>query len=160
MLSFGGLLSIVLSGGSPGLNASNPGIVHILSGFVFPAGLVMWIEFYSISTVLLFLWLFSSRIVLQGLELLTSNMMVGLRGFDLTLNDSWLLNSPARCFRSLSSKMLFLGGVCRSTGSLVSSNTSRLRCELISCLSTSVTFGNLVGSLFVAAILVKCENHP
>ncbi|KAI9442745.1 Formate/nitrite transporter [Lactarius indigo] len=56
MLSFGGLLSEVLQGGAAGLNASNPGIVKILGGFVFPVGLVM--------------------IVLQGQELLTSNMMV------------------------------------------------------------------------------------
>ncbi|KAJ7703103.1 putative formate/nitrite transporter [Mycena rosella] len=56
MLSFGGLLSEVISGGSPALTLSNPGIVKILGGFVFPVGLVM--------------------IVLQGLELLTSNMMV------------------------------------------------------------------------------------
>ncbi|KAJ3516431.1 hypothetical protein NLJ89_g1132 [Agrocybe chaxingu] len=56
MLSFGGLLSEVLAGGATGLNSSNPGVVRILSGFVFPVGLVM--------------------IVLQGQELLTSNMMV------------------------------------------------------------------------------------
>jgi formate/nitrite transporter len=95
MLSFGGLLSIVVSGGSPGLTASNPGIVHILAGLVFPVGLVM--------------------IVLQGLELLTSNMMVfpiavmkkAVPWWSLPLN--WLV----------------------------------------------VTFGNLVGSLIVAAILVK-----
>jgi len=55
LLSFGGLLSQVLGAGSPGLTASNPGIVKILSGFVFPVGLVM--------------------IVLQGADLLTSNMM-------------------------------------------------------------------------------------
>ncbi|RDB25268.1 putative formate transporter [Hypsizygus marmoreus] len=55
MLSFGGLLSEVLSGGATGLTQSNPGIVKILGGFVFPVGLVM--------------------IVLQGQELLTSNMM-------------------------------------------------------------------------------------
>jgi len=95
MLSFGGLLSTVLSGGSPGLTSSNPGIVHILAGFVFPVGLVM--------------------IVLQGLELLTSNMMVfpmavikkAIPWWSLPLN--WIV----------------------------------------------VTFGNLVGSLIVAAILVK-----
>jgi hypothetical protein len=40
-LSFGGVLSLVLSGGAAGLTASNPGIVKILSGFVFPVGLVM-----------------------------------------------------------------------------------------------------------------------
>lgn len=55
MLSFGGLLSEILSGGAAGLTQSNPGIVKILGGFVFPVGLVM--------------------IVLQGQELLTSNMM-------------------------------------------------------------------------------------
>jgi formate/nitrite transporter len=56
MLSFGGLLSEVISGGATGLTQSNPGIVKILGGFVFPVGLVM--------------------IVLQGYELLTSNMMI------------------------------------------------------------------------------------
>ncbi|KAF8967860.1 Formate/nitrite transporter [Flammula alnicola] len=56
MLSFGGLLSEVLQGGAAGLTASNPGIVKVLGGFVFPVGLVM--------------------IVLQGQELLTSNMMI------------------------------------------------------------------------------------
>jgi len=55
MLSFGGLLSEVLQGGAAGLTSSNPGIVRVLGGFVFPVGLVM--------------------IVLQGQELLTSNMM-------------------------------------------------------------------------------------
>jgi len=55
LLSFGGLLSQVLGAGSPGLTMSNPGMVKILSGFVFPVGLVM--------------------IVLQGADLLTSNMM-------------------------------------------------------------------------------------
>jgi len=55
-LSFGNLLSEVLSGGSPSLNTSNPGLVKILGGFVFPVGLVM--------------------IVLNGQELLTSNMLV------------------------------------------------------------------------------------
>jgi len=95
MLSFGGLLSEIINGGSPGLTASNPGIVKILAGFVFPVGLVM--------------------IVLQGQELLTSNMMVFPMGvlkravpwWSLPLN--WLV----------------------------------------------VTFGNLTGSLFFAAILVK-----
>ncbi|KAH9962084.1 Formate/nitrite transporter [Lactifluus volemus] len=95
MLSFGGLLSEVLQGGSPGLTSSNPGIVKILAGFVFPVGLAM--------------------IVLQGHELVTSNMMVFPIGvlkravpwWSLPLN--WLV----------------------------------------------VTFGNLTGSLFFAAILVK-----
>jgi len=94
MLSFGGLLSEVISGGSPGLTASNPGIVKILGGFVFPVGLVM--------------------IVLQGLELLTSNMMI--------------------------LPMCVLKGVIPWWSLPVN--------FLI------VTFGNLVGSLFFAAILV------
>jgi len=50
------LLSEIISGGAAGLTASNPGIVKVLGGFVFPVGLVM--------------------IVLQGQELLTSNMMI------------------------------------------------------------------------------------
>jgi formate/nitrite transporter FocA (FNT family) len=41
MLSFGGLLSEVLQGGAAGLTATNPGIVKVLGGFVFPVGLVM-----------------------------------------------------------------------------------------------------------------------
>ncbi|KAG8751748.1 hypothetical protein FRC12_012276 [Ceratobasidium sp. 428] len=54
-LSFGGLLHVIISGGSAGLSSANPGLVKILGGVVFPVGLVM--------------------IVLQGQELLTSNMM-------------------------------------------------------------------------------------
>jgi formate/nitrite transporter FocA (FNT family) len=44
MLSFGGLLSEIMAGGSAGIGASNPGLVKILSGFVFPVGLVMFVE--------------------------------------------------------------------------------------------------------------------
>lgn len=44
LLSFGGLLSQVVSAGSPGLTASNPGLVKLLSGFVFPVGLVMCVS--------------------------------------------------------------------------------------------------------------------
>jgi len=95
MLSFGGLLSEIIQAGSAGINASNPGLVKVMGGAVFPVGLVM--------------------IVLQGQELLTSNMMIHpiaiLKGaipwWSLPWN--WLL----------------------------------------------VTFGNLTGSLFFAAILVK-----
>jgi len=95
MLSFGGLLDEVISGGATGLTSSNPGIVKVLGGFVFPVGLVM--------------------IVLNGYELLTSNMMVfpmalvkrAIPWWSLPVN--WLI----------------------------------------------VTFGNLVGSLFFGAILVK-----
>ena len=42
MLSFGGLLSEVLQGGATGLTQSNPSIVKVLGGFVFPVGLVMF----------------------------------------------------------------------------------------------------------------------
>jgi len=95
MLSFGGLLAEVLQGGSPGLTASNPGIVKVLAGFIFPVGLVM--------------------IVLQGQELLTSNMMVFTMGVLKRAVPWWSL--PLNWF--------------------------------------VVTFGNLTGSLFFAAILVK-----
>jgi len=49
MLSFGGLLSELLQGGAAGLTATNPGIVKVLGGFVFPVGLVMCISilFYT-----------------------------------------------------------------------------------------------------------------
>ena len=49
MLSFGGLLSEVLQGGAAGLTASNPGIVKVLGGFVFPVGLVMCVYVPSLS---------------------------------------------------------------------------------------------------------------
>ncbi|KAF7361814.1 Formate/nitrite transporter [Mycena venus] len=102
MLSFGGLLSEVVSGGAPALTLTNPGIVKILGGFVFPVGLVM--------------------IVLQGQELLTSNMMVQSR---------WNLVFPMAVMKRVvpwwSLPLNFL----------------------------IVTFGNLVGSLFFGAILVK-----
>ncbi len=44
MLSFGGLLSEIVSGGSPGLTQSNPGLVKILGGLVFPVGLAMYVS--------------------------------------------------------------------------------------------------------------------
>ncbi len=40
-LSFSGLLSVVIDGGSPTLSANNPGLLKVLGGFVFPVGLVM-----------------------------------------------------------------------------------------------------------------------
>ena len=40
-LSFGGLLSEVIQGGSPTINTDNPGLLKVLGGFVFPVGLVM-----------------------------------------------------------------------------------------------------------------------
>jgi formate/nitrite transporter len=95
MLSFGGLLDEVISGGAAGLTASNPGIVKILGGAVFPVGLVM--------------------IVLNGYELLTSNMMVFPMGVVKRVIPWWSL--PVNWI--------------------------------------IVTFGNLTGSLFFGAILVK-----
>ncbi|KAG1897996.1 putative formate/nitrite transporter [Suillus fuscotomentosus] len=97
MLSFGGLLDLIISGGSPGLTTSNPGIVKVLGGLVFPVGLVM--------------------IVLQGFDLLTSNLMTfpmaalkrAIPWWGVPLN--WIV----------------------------------------------VFFGNLVGSLFFAAILSKYD---
>jgi len=41
MLSFGNLLSSIISGGSVSLNQSNPGLVKVLGGAVFPVGLIM-----------------------------------------------------------------------------------------------------------------------
>ncbi|KAM0789060.1 hypothetical protein ACM66B_003123 [Microbotryomycetes sp. NB124-2] len=58
LLSFGAMLSLIVSGGSPGLAASNPGLVKLLSAAIFPIGLVM--------------------IVLTGAELVTSNMAIML----------------------------------------------------------------------------------
>ncbi|KAI6157540.1 putative formate/nitrite transporter [Pisolithus tinctorius] len=97
MLSFGGLFDLIMTGGSPSLTTSNPGIVKVLGGFLFPVGLVM--------------------IVLQGLDLLTSNMMIfpmavlkgALPWWSIPVN--WII----------------------------------------------VTFGNLVGSLFFAAVLAKYD---
>ena len=48
MLSFGGLLSEVIQGGATGLTASNPSIIKVLGGFVFPVGLVMFGIFITV----------------------------------------------------------------------------------------------------------------
>ncbi len=40
-ISFGGLLSIIVGGGIPGLAASNPGIAKFIFGATFPVGLMM-----------------------------------------------------------------------------------------------------------------------
>jgi formate/nitrite transporter FocA (FNT family) len=76
MLSFGNLLLQIVFGGATGLNESNPGIAKFLSGAVFPFGFIMCVEELFLRN------LFDTRalrIVLQGLELLTSNMMVRLK---------------------------------------------------------------------------------
>jgi len=41
LLSAGGLLSMTLSGGMPGLTAENPGVKRLLQGLTFPIGLVL-----------------------------------------------------------------------------------------------------------------------
>ena len=40
-IAFGGLLAIIVGGGSPGLAASNPGIAKFLFGAMFPIGLIL-----------------------------------------------------------------------------------------------------------------------
>ena len=40
-IALGGLLSIMIAGGVPGLAASNPGLVKLLAGAMFPIGLVL-----------------------------------------------------------------------------------------------------------------------
>ena len=40
-MSFGGILSEIVGGGSAGINADNPGLVKFLAGAVFPVGLIM-----------------------------------------------------------------------------------------------------------------------
>lgn len=80
MLSFGGLLSEVLQGGATGLTASDPSIIKVLGGFVFPVGLVMFVIFIAVFCIIIHSR--SYRIVLQEQELLTSNMMVILFYFD------------------------------------------------------------------------------
>ncbi|KAJ7584703.1 putative formate/nitrite transporter [Mycena floridula] len=107
MLSFGGLMNEIINAGSTDLNQTNPALVKVLGGFVFPTGFVL--------------------IVMLGLELLTSNMMVFpmavMKGvvpwWSLAVN--WIIGMS----------------------SFHSHDTA------------SITFGNLAGSLFSAAILVR-----
>jgi formate/nitrite transporter len=40
-IAFGGLLAIIVGGGSPGISASNPGITKFLFGAMFPLGLIL-----------------------------------------------------------------------------------------------------------------------
>ena len=116
MLSCGGLLNIVITGGSPGLTASNPGIVKILGGFVFPVGLVMSMNstFKYVSSSQMRIY----RIVLMGLELLTSNMMVRLDCRSFFYTDRPTLSS-ARFSRWPFTEEPSHGGVSHSTGLLV-----------------------------------------
>lgn len=40
-IAFGGLLSVVVAGGMPGVAASNPGLINFAAGALFPVGLIM-----------------------------------------------------------------------------------------------------------------------
>ena len=40
-VAFGGLLSVIVAGGIPGIGVENPGLVKLLAGVVFPVGLIM-----------------------------------------------------------------------------------------------------------------------
>lgn len=68
-IAFGGLLSIVVAGGMPGLAESNPGIVKFMLGAVFPVGLIM--------------------VVVAGAELFTSDCAVLPLG-SLSKRTSWV----------------------------------------------------------------------
>ncbi|KAF8760203.1 Formate nitrite transporter [Rhizoctonia solani] len=99
-LSFGGLLHVIVSGGSAGITSSNPGLVKVLGGLVFPVGLVM--------------------IVLQGQELLTSNMMTvpmllvkrAAPWWSLPMN--WLIV----LFGNLTGSLFFAGVLVKASGIL------------------------------------------
>ncbi|KAG8762884.1 hypothetical protein FRC11_007345 [Ceratobasidium sp. 423] len=97
-LSFGGLLHVIVSGGSAGLTSANPGLVKILGGLVFPIGLVM--------------------IVLQGQELLTSNMMTEPMLLVKRAAPWWSL--PANwilvLFGNLTGSLFFAGVLVKASG--------------------------------------------
>lgn len=97
-LSFGGLLHVIVSGGSAGITASNPGLVKILGGLVFPVGLVM--------------------IVLQGQELLTSNMMTVpmLMVKRAAPWHTYPLNWIIVFFGNLTGSLFFAGVLTKATG--------------------------------------------
>ena len=40
-IAFGGLLAIIIGGGSPGIAAENPGLVKFFFGAAFPLGLIL-----------------------------------------------------------------------------------------------------------------------
>ncbi|MCD7932741.1 MAG: formate/nitrite transporter family protein [Tannerellaceae bacterium] len=40
-IAFGGLLSVIVAGGIPGIGAGNPGLVKFIAGSLFPVGLIM-----------------------------------------------------------------------------------------------------------------------
>ena len=58
MLGFSGLLTEVIEAGSGGIASSNPGLVKVFGGFVFPIGLVMYVSIILSSSyaLLRFIW--------------------------------------------------------------------------------------------------------
>jgi len=40
-IAFGGLLSVIVAGGMPGIGAENPGLIKFVAGSLFPVGLIM-----------------------------------------------------------------------------------------------------------------------
>lgn len=40
-IAFGGLLSVMVAGGMPGIGSSNPGLIKFMAGALFPVGLIM-----------------------------------------------------------------------------------------------------------------------
>ena len=40
-IAFGGLLTVMVAGGMPGVGAANPGLVKLMAGALFPVGLIM-----------------------------------------------------------------------------------------------------------------------
>lgn len=40
-IAFGGLLTVMVAGGMPGIGASNPGLIKFIAGALFPVGLIM-----------------------------------------------------------------------------------------------------------------------
>ncbi len=40
-IAFGGLLSVMVAGGMPGIGAANPGLIKFIAGSLFPVGLIM-----------------------------------------------------------------------------------------------------------------------
>ncbi|KEP51463.1 putative formate/nitrite transporter family protein [Rhizoctonia solani 123E] len=99
-LSFGGLLHVIVSGGSAGLTSANPGLVKILGGLVFPIGLVM--------------------IVLQGQELLTGNMMTVPMLLVKRAAPWWSLpvNWTLVLFGNLTGSLFFAGVLVKASGIL------------------------------------------
>ncbi|OSX66662.1 hypothetical protein POSPLADRAFT_1064824 [Postia placenta MAD-698-R-SB12] len=117
MLSFGGLLSEIIGGGSAGINANNPGLVKVLAGAVFPVGLIIPVTATIAVTASPAKAMRTSSALHFGFgqELLTSNLMI----------------FPMACIK----------GVVPWWG--------------LPWNWLIVTFGNLCGSLFFAAVLTK-----